>query len=113
MSAQPDTQLILAEALTSWCSDRLSPGFQLELPLITDTVPAGLTSILCAVDIAGQHLSQTLEPAVSLEAVIRWNGDDGFGRAVQGSQTALVTLAYYYNGPVNLGDSGRRYLICG
>ena len=81
------------------------PGFQLELPLITDTVPAGLTSILCTVDIAGQHLSQTLEPQTGLKAVIPWNGDDGFGRAMQGPQTALVTLAYYYDGSVNLGDT--------
>lgn len=81
------------------------PGFQLEIPLIGDAVPSGLKQVICAVDIAGQHLEQTLDPKAALKQVVTWDGNDGFGRPLQGPQTASVTVGYVYPGTVNLTDA--------
>lgn len=81
------------------------PGFQIEIPLIGDTVPTGLKQVICTVDVAGQHIEHTLDPNASLKQVIAWDGNDGFGRAMQGPQPASVTVGYVYPGTINLTNA--------
>jgi RHS repeat-associated protein len=48
------------------------------------------------VDVAGQQFTQSFPPAPNLTYSYVWNGLDGYGRPVQGSQAVKVLIAYTY-----------------
>ena len=89
-------------------SDRTSDylaGFQIEVPLVPETVPEGLTSVRLTVKIAGKNIERFFDPEPSLSAVLEWNGKDAFGRRVQGPQTAEITLGYVFDGLLSIGNT--------
>ncbi|HVW25527.1 MAG TPA: RHS repeat-associated core domain-containing protein [Polyangiaceae bacterium] len=81
------------------------PGYQLEVPLIGDTVPPGLNGVLSTVEIAGQQYQQYFDPSANLHHVVTWDGNDGFGRSLQGPQLASVSITFFYDGAFAIGES--------
>src|SRR5262249_11213963 len=81
------------------------PGYQLEVPLIGETVPPGLNGVLSTVEIAGQEYQQYFDPSANLHHVVTWDGNDGFGRPLQGPQTASVSITFFYDGAFAIGES--------
>jgi RHS repeat-associated protein len=82
-------------------SDRTAaygPGFQLELPLLSGIVPAGLRGVLSIVDIAGRRFEEFVAPKVNLTRTVVWDGKDAFGRKLQGPQTAQVFIGFVFDG---------------
>jgi RHS repeat-associated protein len=88
-------------------SDRTSgfaPNFTLDIPLTGDELPAGVRAVISVVEIAGQRFEELLAPAPNLTRKFVWNGEDGFGRRVQGPQTAKVFLGFAFDAVLELGD---------
>jgi RHS repeat-associated protein len=88
-------------------SDRTSgfePGFSLEIPLTDGDLPAGVKQVISVVEIAGQRLEEVVAAAPHLTRKFVWNGEDGFGRKVQGPQTAKVFLGFVFDGLLAVGD---------
>lgn len=81
------------------------PGHELEVPLIGDVVPPGLNGVLSTVEIAGQQYHQYFDPSANLHHVVTWDGNDGFGRSLQGPQTASVSITFFYDGAFAIGES--------
>jgi RHS repeat-associated protein len=114
-------------------SDRV-PGrkaaYTLDIPLSGANVPASLVSIQVEIDVAGQHHThsvardhpclhqqQLLGPAsVSTSSVLgdvdlsqqrysfTWDGQDAYGRTLQGPQPATVRIGYTYCGVYQKAD---------
>jgi len=68
----------------------------LVVPLSGATLPASLQSIRVEVRIAGRLYQQSFSPAPDLSYTVIWDGIDGYGRPVQGAQTAVVQVHYDY-----------------
>jgi RHS repeat-associated protein len=60
------------------------------------SVPASLQRIDLAIVIAGRSITQSFPPQTNLDYTFVWDGLDAYGRAVQGVQTAFVTIDYVY-----------------
>ena len=71
---------------------------QLTVQVSGATLPSTLKRIELSIAVAGQVLEQTFSPSPSQTFTFRWDGRDGYGRLVQGRQSAKVDLAYVYNG---------------
>ncbi len=67
------------------------------IPLTGPTPPAPLVSVALEVDIAGQQFTQSFGPAPNQKYQYTWNNQDGYGRAVQGTQPVTVRVGYVYN----------------
>ncbi len=87
----------------------------LRIPVSQDTVPAGTQRIVVLLDVAGRRLrqefSQYTTGLTNQVASIAWDGKDVFGRTVQGSVNAVVSIGYQYavtyaasSGGTSLGD---------
>lgn len=62
----------------------------------SDTVPASLLGIRLELSIAGQRIVETFSPAPNLTYEFEWDGQDAYGRDLQGSQKLSVRLGYEY-----------------
>jgi RHS repeat-associated protein len=80
-------------------------AFQVEVPLVPGTVPEGLQSVRFQVRIAGKRLERFLDPEPDLTVALEWDGEDSFGRRVQGPQTAEITIGYVFDGLVSIGNT--------
>ena len=76
---------------------------RLEIPLSSDSVPVSLTGIELEIYVAGRRFTEsyitTVDPnidLVNLNYTFTWDGNDAYGRAVQGVQTATVRIGYTY-----------------
>jgi len=69
--------------------------YVLEIPLRGETVPASLAHIVLDISIAGRQFVQKF-PRSAQATTFVWDGLDGFGRQVQGQQTAEVRIGYAY-----------------
>jgi hypothetical protein len=80
-------------------SDR-TPGYKsqysLNIPLTGPTVPGPLQAVQLEVDVAGEQFTQTFGPGTNQNYLYTWDGNDGYGRPVNGSQTVSVRLGYTY-----------------
>lgn len=84
-----------------YASDRApgrSAAFSMLIPLTGESVPDVLSSVELEVSVAGQAQRVTFSPAPNLSHVFAWDGRDVYGRAVQGSQDAIVRITYVYPG---------------
>ncbi|HEX6290918.1 MAG TPA: SMP-30/gluconolactonase/LRE family protein [Herpetosiphonaceae bacterium] len=68
----------------------------LEIPLSGASVPSSLREVRLGVSVAGQQFTQTLAPAANQTQTFTWDGRDAYGRRVQGSQTATVSVGFVY-----------------
>jgi YD repeat-containing protein len=60
------------------------------------SIPASLSAVSVTVSIAGRYSTQNLTPSPNVDVVIDWDGRDAYGRPVQGTRVAEVTVAYKY-----------------
>lgn len=69
---------------------------RLEFPISDDSVPSRLSEIAVTVEIAGQTHEQTYDPAPNLVHTFVWDGRDGRGRPVRGTEPVKVQVDYDY-----------------
>jgi RHS repeat-associated protein len=83
-----------------YASDRV-PGRvadnTLSLPVSGSSVPAPLKRIDIAVSVAGRQIHDTRPAAANQTYSYTWDGLDAYGRRLQGSQPATVTIGYAYD----------------
>lgn len=60
------------------------------------TIPGPLEEIRLEIEIAGQRHELSFPPAPRLSTTFTWDGNDAYGRPVQGEQTARVRILYVY-----------------
>lgn len=81
-------------------SDRV-PGRKaangLTIPLSGASVPASLKRIELEIHVAGQRFIQNFLPLPNQTTVFTWNGEDAYGRELQGSQAATIRTGYVYD----------------
>ncbi|MCP5197341.1 MAG: hypothetical protein H6974_11225 [Gammaproteobacteria bacterium] len=71
----------------------------LHIPLSGSTLPTSLKRIELEVTVAGRVIHEQSYPAQTGQTVdVTWDGLDAYGRPVQGTQIATVTLNYVYDG---------------
>src|SRR6201999_497701 len=82
------------------CSSDLVPGYKeayrLEIPLTGTSIRPSLRRIELEVTVAGREFRQTFEAKPNLTHVFEWDGQDAYGRAVEGAQNAEVRIGYVY-----------------
>ncbi len=83
-------------------SDRV-PGRTAERELLVvlsgaAPLPAGLKRIELEISVAGRRFSQAFAATPGQSYRFTWDGQDAYGRALQGSQLAAVTVGYVYGG---------------
>ncbi len=69
----------------------------LEIPLSEDTVPASLKRIELEIRVAGQSFQQTFPAAANQQTTFTWDGQDAYGRELQGRQPAIVRVGFVYD----------------
>jgi YD repeat-containing protein len=72
--------------------------FRVRIPLGSEPLPTDLLRIDLTVSIAGRTLNRSFTPEPDQEFTFEWDGTDAYGRAVQGSALAQVTVGYVYDG---------------
>ncbi|WP_152207911.1 PKD domain-containing protein [Marinobacter changyiensis] len=68
----------------------------LDIPLTNTIVPANLSKIELEILVAGRRITETFQPQQNLRHVFVWDGNDAYGRRVQGSQPVTVRIGYVY-----------------
>jgi RHS repeat-associated protein len=71
--------------------------YVLNIPLTGANPPPSLQGVQLEVDIAGEQLTQAFGAAPRQQYTFEWDGNDGYGRPVQGQQPVSVKLGYVYN----------------
>ncbi|MFM8330275.1 MAG: RHS repeat-associated core domain-containing protein, partial [Candidatus Methylumidiphilus sp.] len=88
-------------------SDRM-PGrksaYAVDIPLSGASVPASLKGIALETAVAGTKSTQLLSASPNLKQRFVWNGQDGFGRALAGKQTANIRIGFVYDGSYQKTD---------
>jgi RHS repeat-associated protein len=87
----------------SYRSNRTPPtgrvaAYTLTIPLSNATIPADVTSIELDVRIAGNEFQQSFAPAPNLETTFTWDGNDIYGRRLNGKHPATVNVGFGYPG---------------
>jgi RHS repeat-associated protein len=70
--------------------------YQMNVPVTGASVPASLQAITVQVSIAGRTLTQQVTPAPNQTLNFTWDGNDAYGRPIEGGRTADVSVAYTY-----------------
>ena len=70
----------------------------LSLTLSGATLPASVKRIELTVEVAGRTFNQSFSAQTNQSTIFTWDGLDGFGRAVQGKQRAVINIGYVYDG---------------
>jgi RHS repeat-associated protein len=82
-------------------SDRV-PGYrdadQRVIHLTGATVPAGVTHVELAIDVAGVHTEKKFDPSPNLEYTFAWDRRDAFGREVNSGVPMTTEVRYDYAG---------------
>lgn len=87
----------LALGYTSERQAGYGPARTLTIHLSDPALPPGLVKITLQTDVAGQHTSQDFTPAPNLTTTFTWDGNDLYGRPIQGTQPVKLTLDYWYD----------------
>lgn len=69
----------------------------LSIPVTGANVPASLVGVRLRAQVAGQRIDLTLPPQANQVFHYAWDGQDGYGRTVQGIQAVITRLDYTYN----------------
>jgi RHS repeat-associated protein len=84
-----------------YSSDRV-PGrtddYSLRIPLSTRPLPQRVKRIELSVAVAGRVFKQTHPAQANQVATFTWDGNDAYGRRVQGRQVATIRIDYVYDG---------------
>lgn len=88
------------------------PGYkdnELRIPISPSTLPSGLQRIELSVSIAGRTFTQVFPAQADVVHVLTWDGQDAYGRVLQGAQQATVAVGYVYRAtyrpPAGLGNA--------
>ena len=80
-----------------------------DIPLSGASVPASLKRIEFEILAAGRSVAGTFPAMPNQHTAFTWDGQDVYGRALQGAQVAFVRIGYVYDGfyqqPTALGQS--------
>jgi RHS repeat-associated protein len=89
-----------------------SAGRTLSIPL-TDYLPDGLKYIDLWIYVAGRSFREIFRtPKAQMVYEFRWDGKDGYGRSVQGTQLATVKIGYVYPvGYVSPADAAQSFAL--
>lgn len=92
------------------------PGYiaarSMEIQLSGETIPEVLQEIRLEIQIAGQKYAETFPPEANQTYPFHWNGQDAYGRPVQGQQPITIRIGYVYNAYYNMPPpSGRSFGI--
>lgn len=71
-------------------------GYSLKIPLTGATLPPELKRVELEILIAGQKIVRTYNVAPNLFHAFTWDGMDGYGRPLQGTQQATVRIGFVY-----------------
>jgi RHS repeat-associated protein len=71
-------------------------GRMIDIPLAGANLPASLQSIDLSVTVAGKTFTRSFPVAPNQSYGFEWDGVDGYGRPVEGSSQATVTVRYHY-----------------
>ncbi len=72
--------------------------YTLEIPLsVGVTLPPSLKRIDLEVLVAGRRFTQSFPPAPGQRTTFTWDGQDAYGRPLQGAQPVTVRICYVYN----------------
>ena len=79
-------------------SDRVPGGSSrnIDIPLVGSEVPPSLAHVDVTVEVAGQQHEMSFAPVADSTHHFRWDGLDAFGRQVQGTVHATVTIGYAF-----------------
>ena len=80
----------------------------IDLELTAGSAATGLRRIDVEVTIAGQRFTQSFQPGGPRQTTFVWNGQDAYGRSVQGSQLAAVTIRNVYQAVYMTPTQGER-----
>jgi PKD repeat protein len=87
------------------------------IPLSGTSVPASLKRIDLEITVWGQTFTQSFPPAANQTTTFTWDHKDAYGRTVQGSQPATVSIGYVYDGvyqqTLRFGYSGNGIPVTG
>ncbi|HEX7125838.1 MAG TPA: RHS repeat-associated core domain-containing protein [Thermodesulfobacteriota bacterium] len=67
-----------------------------EIPLTGASVPRGLMGIELELTIAGQRVRRLFDPLANQRTTFTWDGQDAYGRPLQGQQTLFIRIGYVY-----------------
>lgn len=67
-----------------------------DIPLSGAQVPTGLQRIELELAVAGQRFSQSFPALANQRTTFTWNGEDAYGRPLQGQQPLRVRVGYVY-----------------
>jgi RHS repeat-associated protein len=82
-------------------SDRVlgrSSGRTLEVSLSGETVPGSLRAIILEILVAGRRFQHNFIAAANQKYTFTWDGQDAYGRILQGDQEVTIRLGYVYGG---------------
>ena len=82
-------------------SDRVEgrkAAYQIEIPVSNNTLPPGLKRIDLEINVAGRQFAQSLPAQANQTFPFTWDGQDAYGRVVQGAQPVKVRIGYVYDG---------------
>lgn len=73
-------------------------GNRIIVPLTNATLPPNVVGVSLQVDVAGRSFTESFPPNPNLATTFDWDGNDAFGRPLQGVQTAAVSVGFVYQG---------------
>ncbi len=96
-----------------YSSDRV-PGFrtasQISIPATGASPPPSVKRIEVEIQVAGRRITNVVPSLPNQSVTFDWDGNDAYGRPVQGTQGARVALRYVYNGSYGApGDDERSF----
>lgn len=72
-------------------------AYSLSIPLSGDSLPDSLRNIYLEIQVAGRLIRQSFPAQANLVHEFVWDGQDAYGREVQGEQDATVRIGYAYD----------------
>jgi len=81
----------------------------LNITLSGSSVPTNVIRIDRKIEVAGRLFSQSYAPQPTLTDPFTWDGQDAYGRTLQGGQRVTVHVGYTYQGERRRGRGGRSF----
>ena len=84
-------------------------AYTVKIPLSGENIPQSLRRIDLEILVAGQRHTQNFPAMPNQSTTFTWNGQDAYGRRLQGSQPIHIRVGYVYNGvyqsPVDMANT--------
>jgi RHS repeat-associated protein len=82
----------------------------LQIPILGDSVPPGLSRVITYLDVAGKRYKSIDSSPAKFDSVsFTWDGYDVYGRFVDGSMPAHVRIGYEFPPVLGLGSGGASF----